>query len=367
MTNLAITKKLTKIGKEEVKFLIEQIHKLASDREYCIMEFCGTHTHEISRYGIRSILPKTLDLKSGPGCPVCVTAAEDIDYLITIAEKYDLGVITFGDIVNVPGSRGSLSYLRARGKEVRVVYSPIESLKIAKQNPTRNYILVGIGFETTVPGLAYTVKKIVQEGIKNLFYFSLHKLTPPAMKALLDAGEIKLDGIIGPGHVSTVIGIKKWQEFIGNYQIPFVIMGFEPEDIIYGIYILMQKIKNKEYGVFNTYFRSVRFEGNVFAQKVVDEVFEVSDSNWRGLGVIPQSGLELRKEYSHLDVKKIFKLDEPIKVKKTGCRCGEVLRGVIKPYECPLFEKVCRPDNPKGPCMVSSEGTCAAYYLYEKE
>ncbi|MCS6955157.1 MAG: hydrogenase formation protein HypD [Candidatus Calescibacterium sp.] len=367
MTNLSIIQKLTKIGKEEVRFLIDQIHRLASDREYCIMEFCGTHTHEISRYGIRSVLPKNLDLKSGPGCPVCVTAAEDIDHIMAISEKYNLGIITFGDIVNVPGSNGTLSYLRAKGKEVKVVYSPIESIKIAKQNPDKNYLLIGIGFETTVPGLAYTIKKINQENVRNLFYFSLHKLTPPAMKALLDAGEIKLDGIIGPGHVSTVIGIKKWQDFIGSYQIPFVIMGFEPEDVIYGIYILMQKIKNKEYGVYNTYFRSVSFEGNVVAQRVVDEVFEISEANWRGFGMIPASGLELRKEYSHLNAKEIFILNEPIRVRKTGCRCGEVLRGVIKPYECPLFDKVCTPDNPKGPCMVSSEGTCAAYYLYEKE
>ncbi len=367
MTNLQSIIKITKIGKDEVNFLINEIRKLASDREYCIMEFCGTHTHEISRYGIRSILPKTLDLKSGPGCPVCVTAQEDIDHITSIAEKYDLGIITFGDIINVPGSKGSLSYLRAKGKEVKVVYNPLESIKIAQQNPTKNYVLIGIGFETTVPGLAFTIKKIIQNNIKNLFYFSLHKLTPPAMKALLDQGEIKLDGIIGPGHVSTVIGIKKWQEFIGKYNIPFVIMGFEPEDIIYGIYILLKKIKNKEYGVFNTYFRSVSFEGNILAQKIVDEVFEISDANWRGFGILPNSGLELKKEYQHIDAKKIFKLDEPIKVKKTGCRCGEVLRGVIKPFECPLFKVACSPSNPKGPCMVSSEGTCSAYYLYEIE
>lgn len=365
MSNLSYIKNLTKLGPEEIQVIVQKIHDLAKDGEYVIMEFCGTHTREISRYGIRSILPKNLELKSGPGCPVCVTADEDIDYLIGIAEKYDLGVITFGDLVNVPGSNGSLNHLRAKGKEVKVVYSPLESIRIALQNPQKNYVMVGIGFETTVPSLAYTIKKIVELGVENLFYLSLHKLTPPAMKALLDAGEIKLDGVIGPGHVSTIVGIKRWQEYLKNYKIPFVIMGFEPEDVLYGIYFLMKKIKNGEYGVFSTYTRSVSSEGNVFAQNLVDEVFDVSDSVWRGLGVIPKSGLELKPKYSHLDARKKFALDEPVKVRKTACRCGEVLRGVLKPYECPLFAKVCTPTNPKGPCMVSSEGTCAAYYLYE--
>lgn len=357
----------TKIGDKEIRALIEQIHKMASgDREYVIMEFCGTHTHEISRYGIRTILPKNVDLKSGPGCPVCVTSDEDIDYIISIAEKYDLGVITFGDLVKVPGGNGSLSDLRARGKEVKVIYNPLEAIKIAQQNTQKNYVMVGIGFETTVPSLAYMIQRAIEQKVNNLYYLSLHKLTPPAMKALLDAGEIKLDGIIGPGHVSTVIGVKKWQEHIGQYNIPFVIAGFEPEDILYGIYVLMQKIRKKEYGVFNTYRRSVRLEGNVRAQKLIEEVFVVSDANWRGLGLIPRSGLELKDEFAHIDARKKFAAEVRKSTRKTACRCGEVLRGVIKPYECPLFAKVCSPSNPKGPCMVSSEGTCAAYYLYER-
>lgn len=366
MTNLSIINQMLKISKEEIYYLVEKITEIVDNENYTIMEFCGTHTHEISRYGIRSLLPKGLSLKSGPGCPVCVTAEEDIDYIIEITQKYDLGVITFGDIVKVPGSKGSLSYLKAKGKEVWVVYNPLESIEIASSNPSRNYILIGIGFETTVPTLAYTIKKIIEKNLKNLFYFSLHKLTPPAMKALLDSGEVKLDGIIGPGHVSTIVGVKGWQEVLKYYNIPFVIMGFEPEDIILGIYVLMQKIKNKEYGVFNAYGRSVSFEGNIRAQKLVNEIFYVSDSNWRGFGIIPQSGLEIREDYSYLDAKKKFILDEPIKVRKTGCKCGDVLRGVIEPYQCPLFAKVCVPNNPKGPCMVSSEGSCAAYYMYER-
>ncbi|MFN3477761.1 MAG: hydrogenase formation protein HypD [bacterium] len=366
MTNLTITKQLTSIGKKEIDFLVKEISKIVANDHYTIMEFCGTHTHEISRYGIRSLLPKNLSLKSGPGCPVCVTSEEDIDYIISITEKYDLGVITFGDIVRVPGSKGSLGYLKAKGKEVWVVYGPLESIKIAENNPNKDYILIGIGFETTVPTLAYTIKKIMDKGLKNIFYFSLHKLTPPAMKALLDSGEIKLDGIIGPGHVSTIVGVKGWQEVLKDYKIPFVIMGFEPEDVIFGIYVLLQKIKNKEYGVFNTYGRSVSFEGNFRAQELVNEIFMVSPANWRGFGIIPQSGMELREKYSYLDAKKRFVLDEPIKIRKTGCKCGEVLRGMIEPYECPLFAKVCTPDNPKGPCMVSSEGSCAAYYMYER-
>lgn len=355
-----IVKRFDRVQVDEV---LSQIRRISADGEYSIMEFCGTHTREISRYGIRGALPKNVDLKSGPGCPVCVTSAEDIDHLLKIVQDYDLGVITFGDIVGVPGSSGSLISLRAAGREVRIIYNPLDAIRIAQQNTAKRYVMVGIGFETTVPMMAYTIKRILEQDVRNLFYFSLHKLTPPAMKALLDSGEIRLDGIIGPGHVSTIIGVKGWKE-IERYGIPFVIMGFEAEDILTGILFLLEKIRNKESGIFNTYIRSVRYEGNVLAQKIMYEVFEVSDASWRGLGLIPRSGLELRPEFSHIDAKKVFPLGEPIRVKRTACRCGEVLRGIIKPYECPLFAKTCSPANPKGPCMVSSEGTCAAYYLY---
>ncbi|MCX7720658.1 MAG: hydrogenase formation protein HypD [Dictyoglomus thermophilum] len=343
------------------------IHKIKeiSTKEINIMEFCGTHTHEIFRYGISEILPTNIHLLSGPGCPVCVTAEEDIDYIIALSQEYNLGIITFGDLINVPGSLGSLNHLRARGKEVRVVYSPLESLNIAKENPHKKYLLVGIGFETTAPNLAYTLIKATEENIKNLYFLSLHKLTPPAMKAILDMGEIKLDGIIGPGHVSTIIGRVGWKEIFEKYRVPFVIMGFKPEEIVYGIYHLVKIIEEGEPKLLNAYERSVKEEGNKHALEVMYKVFKKGPANWRGLGIIEESGLVLREEFEDFDVRRIY----PLKIEKrvdnyNPCKCGEVLRGVLKPTECPLFGKACTPEYPKGPCMVSSEGTCSAYYLY---
>lgn len=351
--------------KERIKELITAIRKI-SKKEINIMEFCGTHTHQIFRYGIREVLPENIHLLSGPGCPVCVTSEEDIDYIITLCEENSFGVITFGDLVNVPGSRGSLNYLRAKGKEIKVVYSPLESINIAKENPNKNYVLVGIGFETTAPNLAYTLLKTKEERIKNLFFLSLNKLTPPAMKALLDMGEIRIDGVIGPGHVSTIIGRKGWEGIFNEYKVPFVIMGFEPEDILYGIYILVKILEEGKPQLFNAYKRSVREEGNKNALNLMYKVFKKEDSNWRGLGIIKDSGLELKEEFWDMDIRKIYPLKEESK-KNSLCKCGEVLRGVLKPTECPLYKKVCTPENPKGPCMVSSEGTCSAYYLYGGE
>ncbi len=351
--------------KEIITQIIKDIEKSFTDRDYVIMEFCGTHTHEIAKYGIRSLFPKTIDLRSGPGCPVCVTSEEDIDYIINLVIENNLSIITFGDLVNVPGSKASLSYLRSIGKDIIVVYNPLESINLALNNPGKNYLLVGIGFETTVPLLAYTLIKAKSLNLRNLFYLSLHKLTPPALEIVLDSKEVKLDGIIGPGHVSTVIGAKPWEPIANKYKIPLVISSFEPEEIIFNVYFLLQKIKNKEYGVWNNYKRSVKYEGNLKAMEIVNKVFKISAANWRGLGTIENSGLELNENYSEFDVRNRFPLTKPIKVKKTACRCGEVLRGVVKPYECPLFGKACTPSTPKGPCMVSSEGSCAAYYLYE--
>ncbi len=348
--------------KSEIKKLAEKINEIAI-KPVNLMEFCGTHTHEIFRYGIRSLFNSNVNLLSGPGCPVCVTHEEDIDAIIEMARRYNVGIITFGDMVNVPGSSGSLNNLRAEGYEVHVVYSPVKSIDIAEKNPNKDYVLIGIGFETTVPTLAYTVKLAKEKSLKNFYYFSLNKLTPPAMKALLDMGEVKIDGIIGPGHVSTIIGRKGWMPIFEEYRIPFVISGFEPLDILYGIYLLVKSVVEGKPGLINAYKRSVEEEGNVLAQKMMYEVFEVGDALWRGLGLLPESGLSLKEEYMEFDAKIKF----PVNVEPavdTGCRCGEVLRGVITPPECPLFKVACTPESPKGPCMVSSEGTCAAYYLY---
>ncbi len=343
--------------------LIKSLLKLANsiDREINLMEFCGTHTHEIFRYGIRQLFPDHIHLLSGPGCPVCVTAEEDIDYTITLAVK-GFGIITFGDLVNVPGSDGSLNYLKAMGKDVRVIYSPLDSIKIAGENPGKDFVLVGIGFETTAPTLAYTIEKIKEKSIKNLYFLSLHKLTPPAMKAIIEMGEVRLDGIIGPGHVSTIIGVEGWMEIV-KYGIPFVIAGFKPLEILEGLYFLLKMIAEKQSGIYNAYPHSVRKEGNTKALELMYKVFKKGEANWRGLGVIEESGLELREEYADLDIKRIVPY-EGHTVKSTACRCGEVLRGVISPPECPLFEKVCTPSTPRGPCMVSSEGTCSAYYHF---
>ncbi|MCX7942880.1 MAG: hydrogenase formation protein HypD [Dictyoglomaceae bacterium] len=346
----------------KVKDFVERIRDI-SKKEINIMEFCGTHTHEIFRYGIREILPENIHLFSGPGCPVCVTAEEDIDYILFLSENYNFGIITFGDLINVPGSTGSLNYLRAKGKEVIVIYSPLEALNIAKKNKNKKYILVGIGFETTAPNFAYTLIKIKEENIPNLFFLSLHKLTPPAIKAILDMGEVKLDGIIGPGHVSTIIGRKGWEEVFNQYNIPFAITGFKPEEILYGIYLLVITIEEGKASLINAYKKSVKEEGNKKALDFIYKVFKKGPAKWRGFGIIDNSGLILKEEFEDIDIRKIY----PVKIESKGnllCKCGEVLRGVLKPPECPLYGRICTPENPKGPCMVSSEGTCSAYYIY---
>lgn len=348
--------------RSDIEELAKKINEIATE-PVSLMEFCGTHTHEIFRYGIKSLFNSNVRLLSGPGCPVCVSHEEDIDRILEMAKNYNLGIITFGDIVNVPGTSGSLRELRAQGYEVHVVYSPIQSIEIAEKNPDKDYVLLGIGFETTVPTLAYTVKKAKEKNLKNFYYYSINKLTPPAMKALLDMGEVKIDGIIGPGHVSTIIGRRGWMPIFEEYRIPFVITGFEPLDILYGIYLLVKGVIEKKPELINAYPRSVKEEGNIIAQDLMYEVFEVDDALWRGLGLLKKSGLSLKEDYRDFDAK----IKYPVEVNPSpipGCRCGEVLRGVITPYECPLFKTACTSENPKGPCMVSSEGTCSAYYLY---
>ncbi len=351
------------IKEKEAILKISDLIKKISRKEINIMEFCGTHTHEIFRFGIREILPKNINLLSGPGCPVCVTSQEDIDYIVKVSLEQNFQIITFGDLVNVRGSEMSLNDLRIMGREVNIVYNPIEAINIALNNKDKNYVLIGIGFETTAPNLGYTLIKAKELGLKNLFYYSLNKLTPPAMKAILKMGEVKLDGIIGPGHVSTIIGREGWMEVFNEYKIPFVIIGFEPLDIIYGIYLLVNTIEKGEAKVINAYKRSVKDEGNKAAKEILKKVFKVSDANWRGFGILKDSGLFLKDEFEIFEIRNYFKYE--IKSKKvSGCKCDEVIRGIIKPFECPLFKRVCTPQNPIGPCMVSIEGACSAYYLY---
>jgi hydrogenase expression/formation protein HypD len=360
--------------------LAEAIHA-RSTRPTRLMEFCGGHTHAILRFGIPTLLPSTVELRSGPGCPVCVTSATELDRAIALAQIPDVILTTFGDMIRVPGSPPApaghpprlaggneggrtLAQAKAEGADVRVVYSPLDALRIARENPTRPVIFLGVGFETTAPMVASAVLAAEAEGLENFFVFSTHKLTPPATRAILDAGEVQLSGIIGPGHVTTVIGADAWRFLPHDYGIPCAIAGFEPLDILQAVLALVEMAEDGRPDVANAYARSVRPEGNVAAQQAIDRVFEVADAEWRGFSTVPASGLRLRESYASFDAARAFPVEVEPAREPPGCRCGEVLRGVLLPTECALFAKACTPQSPVGPCMVSAEGACAAYYQY---
>ncbi len=349
-------------NKKVVKRIAEKIARLRGSAN--LMEVCGTHTMALFKYGIKSLLPKGVKLLSGPGCPVCVTSEADIDAMIKLAHIPGSIIATFGDMMNVPGSSGSLASRKSDGADIRVVYSPLDALKVAVKEKPRPVIFLGVGFETTAPTVAATVIEAHEKGLNNFYVYSAHKLIPPAIKVLLDAGEVKIDGLILPGHVSVIIGSKPYEFISVDFGIPAVITGFEPVDMMESIYALLKQIK-KEARVEIEYSRVVKPEGNVKAQKVMNEVFGVADAEWRGFGKIENSGLEFKGKYSRFDAKSVFKIKpEALSKTKTSCICGEVLRGVKIPGQCKLFGRTCSPDNPKGPCMVSTEGACAAYYKY---
>ncbi len=329
-----------------------------------LMEFCGGHTHAIFRHGLRQMLPPTVELRSGPGCPVCVTADVDLDRAIAMARIPNVILATFGDMLKVPGSHGSLQTAKADGADVRVVYSTLDALDIARENPERSVVFLGVGFETTAPTVAAAVLQAEAEELRNFYVLSLHKLTPPAMRAILDAGKVRLSGVIGPGHVTTVIGSAAWEFLPREYGIPCAVAGFEPLDILRAVEALVEMAETGQPAVVNTYSRSVRPDGNRVALDAMARVFEVCEAGWRGLGRLPASGLALRPAYRRFDAAIAFPVDPgPIR-EHAGCRCGEVLRGVLEPPGCPLFRRACTPVNPIGPCMVSAEGACAAYYQY---
>jgi len=338
-----------------------------STRPVNLMEFCGGHTHAIFKFGIRQLLPSTVRLLSGPGCPVCVTANADLDRAIAIARLPEVITTTFGDMLKVPGSRSSLQQARAEGADVRIVYSTLDAVQIAQQNPKHSIVFLGIGFETTAPTIAAAVIQAKVLNLTNFYVLSMHKLTPPATHAILCAGEVRLSGIIGPGHVTTIIGSDAWQFLPHDHGIPVAVAGFEPLDILHGVHSLVEQAESGHPTVTNTYSRSVRPEGNQTAVEMMYRVFEVSNAQWRGLGLVPDSGLTLRKEYAHFDAACAFPVDPGPVREHEGCRCGEMLRGVVTPPECPLFRRACTPQNPIGPCMVSAEGTCAAYFMYSQE
>ncbi len=335
-----------------------------SSKQISIMEFCGGHTHAIMRYGIREILPQTVELRSGPGCPVCVTSHADIDKVIALAQIDGVIVATFGDMIRVPGSYSSLQQAKAEGSDIRVIYSAMDAVDLARSNPQKPVILIGIGFETTAPTIAASIIQAQQEGIANFFVLSLLKRTPPVIKALLDTGEIRLDGIIGPGHVSAIIGSEPYEFIPQNYGVGCVISGFEPIDILLCIDKLVKQSEANLPRVEIAYRRAVKPQGNKKALEIITTAFVFGGADWRGIGVIPESGWNLKPAYKHFDANIAFQVTLKPVIEPVGCRCGDIIRGVAKPTECKLYGKSCRPESPSGPCMVSSEGACAAYYRY---
>ncbi|HHX65543.1 MAG TPA: hydrogenase formation protein HypD [Chloroflexi bacterium] len=346
--------------------LIADIQAMGGDTMR-IMEFCGGHTHSIMRYGIRQALDPAVRMLSGPGCPVCVTSDADIDRAIDLAHRPGVTVATFGDMIRVPGSRSSLQEARAAGAQVQVVYSALDALDLARRHPQEAVVMLGIGFETTAPTVAASLVQAHKEGLSNYYVYCMHKLTPPAMRAILDSGEVRVDAILGPGHVTAITGWRAWEFLPKEYGIPCAVSGFEPVDILQAVRALKQADASGTPQVVNPYSRGVTAEGNAVAQAMLERVFRVTDARWRGLGEIPASGLALSDEYAAHDAEIAFDLGpapEGDAAHARGCRCGEVLRGVIDPPECPMFGRACTPVRPVGPCMVSAEGACAAHYRY---
>jgi hydrogenase expression/formation protein HypD len=346
--------------------LTQKIKQVAREikRDVNLMEVCGTHTVAIFKSGIKSILPDNVRLISGPGCPVCVTPNPYLDRAIALCRLDDIIIATFGDMLKVPGSSSSLEIDKTKGNDIRVVYSTMDALKIAEDHPAKKVIFLGVGFETTAPTVAFAVKEAKRRKLENFLILSAHKLIPPALKLLARSADLKVHGFICPGHVSTIIGTKPYEFLAEEFNLPCVIAGFEPVDIFQSLYLLLTQIKNEIALVENQYFRAVKPEGNPEALNLIAQVFQSSDSLWRGIGVIPQSGLSLREEYREFDAEKTI----PVEVEKSrepkGCICGLVIQGKSSPLECPYYAEQCTPQSPIGPCMVSSEGSCQAYFKY---
>jgi hydrogenase expression/formation protein HypD len=335
------------------------------------MEICGSHTVAISRSGLRGLLPACIKLVSGPGCPVCVTSQSEIDAIVDFAcSNNNVIIATFGDMLRVPGSSSSLEEARSLGADVRVVYSPLDALVFAREAPNKEVVFLSVGFETTAPLAAATVKIAKAEGLSNFTIFPMHKLTPPAMAALLDSTDCRIDGFLCPGHVTAIIGADAYGFIASDYKRPCVVAGFEPLDALFGIYMLVKQLAEGRVEIENEYDRVVTRSGNLKARAVMDEVFNPCDTVWRGLGVIAKSGLALRDNFKNYSAIERFGIDVAAYENTTedkGCACAEVLTGIINPSECPLFASACTPESPAGPCMVSSEGACAAWFKYERK
>ncbi|MDI3475863.1 MAG: hydrogenase expression/formation protein HypD [Thermococcaceae archaeon] len=359
-------------SREVAMKLVEKIREEAKtlDGEIRIMHVCGTHEDTVTRHGIRSLLPENVTVVSGPGCPVCITPVEDIVAMQLIMRKAreegeEIILTTFGDMYKIPTPMGSFADLKSEGFDVRIVYGIFDTYKIAKENPDKTIVHFSPGFETTTAPAAGMLNVAAQEELENFKIYSVHRLTPPAVEVLLKQGTV-FHGLIDPGHVSTIIGVKGWEYLTEKYGVPQVVAGFEPNDVLMAILMLIRMHKEGEAKIINEYTRVVKYEGNVVAQKMIDKFFEVVDAKWRALGVFPKSGLELRKEWKDFEIRSFYKVEVPKDLPdlEKGCRCGAVLRGLALPTDCPLFGKACTPRHPVGPCMVSYEGTCQIFYKY---
>jgi len=345
-------------------FFTREIGRLAGAQPIRLMEVCGTHTVAIFKAGIRQLLPKTIELVSGPGCPVCVTPNEYLDTAIAYSKNPQVIIATFGDMLKVPGSTTSLATQKAAGADIRIVYSPLESLEIATANPDKKVIFLAVGFETTAPLAAATVLMAEEAGIKNFYVLSAHKLVPPVLRALLMAEDTHVDGFLLPGHVSAMIGIKPYEFVVNEFNTPAVVAGFDPLDILQSIYMLVQQIHGATPRLENQYGRIVLPAGNEVACQTLYKVYREADTQWRGLGNVAGSGLAIREKYEDFDARTNIPVTVETTQEPVGCRCGQVLRGTMLPTACPLFGVTCLPEHPVGSCMVSVEGTCAAWYKY---
>ncbi|QBJ96108.1 hydrogenase formation protein HypD [Rhodococcus sp. ABRD24] len=345
--------------------LVRSITELAGEDEFKFMEVCGGHTHTIYRHGIEHLLPQSVELVHGPGCPVCVIPMGRVDDAMYLAEQPDVVFTTFGDMMRVPGSRGNLIEAKARGADVRFVYSPLDALKIAVDNPGKQVVFFAVGFETTAPSTAVTLVRARQMGVTNFSIFCNHVTIVPPIKAILESPDLRLSGFLGPGHVSTVVGLRPYRFVPEVYGKPMVVAGFEPLDILASVHMLLQQIRDRRCEVENQYIRVVRPEGNTQALKLMSETFALRPHfEWRGLGFISQSALKVHPDFAEFDAEERFSMPGVRVADPKACQCGEVLKGVIKPWECKVFGTACTPETPIGTCMVSPEGACAAYYNF---
>ena len=348
---------------EAASLLARAIHRITT-KAWAIMEICGGQTHAIIKFGVDELLPKDITLIHGPGCPVCVTPLELIDKAIEIASRPEVIFCSFGDMLRVPGTSKDLLFVKANGGDVRIVYSPLDAVKLAQQSPDRQVVFFAVGFETTAPANAMAVYQAKRQGVSNFSILVSHVLVPPAIEAILSSPTNRVQGFLAAGHVCTVMGYTEYEPIAQKYRVPIVVTGFEPLDILQGVYLCVKQLEEGRAEVENQYARSVRKEGNQAAQQLIREVFQIVHRKWRGIGAIPQSGLGLRDEYADFDAERRFDVVSHHVEEPSECISGLVLQGVKKPHECPAFGARCTPEHPLGATMVSSEGACAAYYRY---